>query len=980
MARYNYNVDTSRKFIDVHKQFNGGLKTVDTDDALGAVFLRDAENVSLSEFGFIEKRYGTFEKQNVTRNGKLQAYFEFMPNDTLYRIYFVDGFVFVNDQSNYYIGDYEDILKEKESWRYPTTFVDKYPFQNERDINGVQIGDVLYIFTGTYPIYAKEVEGTLKFYWFSVDIPSYDEIVVVGHNLLEEDYEEAYGFTGTYDRITANDNTEEADPFTPLEAYNFYVNKENWYPQFPYVNNDGKLNFQFAYNYENYTFNGTYDFELLVKELSFAPAGSLASDVFQKANSSSYTQTIINTNATGSNKQIFGPTKTLSNLDTSGTNFVKFDIFLEAGKSYKVSLFNNGSDISYTWPSGFTFAYLQEDGIYKAFPEFELNGDYYFYLPEEDWIFEGSQRFSIILSTTPQWIVDYDSIKIRELYTLKPRDADFGVTTLDVELSNLITGFWDFKFIFEIKRLSNTQIITSKEVTYYVKNVNITPEKLQDTPGSEGVAVSPKAVWTCNRVKEHFGKLMVWGSEEMPNSLFYSFPDRPTYFPQNFYLDIGQDTGSPLEAVSNYQNILVAQTADATFGIKGNSGLLTAPAPYTLFTINPTVGALAWKSVRPVRNHLFFLSKQGIIALKSLYAADEQYNIEFLDRNIRNIVPLDSDAVGIQYDNQYWLNFPNYGITLRYYIDKKAWVKDTYKAWNDFNGIHQWRLEGGDLFFVTRPSVLEDGENAAIYKIGIDEALPSDLGNVFKTEFETSFLNQNYPFHPKNYKEVKLDFTLQNEYLGIKDPLTVSNKVYTNEVYTFSTPLEPNHTYRISFDRGLFSEAPADAYEGTYQIYTSAPTLTITGFASAIEVTLEDGDIVFIAPNGVSSISALTLTVPLETVQGVEKEDDFEIYDVTYDSVIDFKMLPVSETELLIREDIQGYVIDKETIVGDLGARFGDVDFGVSKFGDVVTAVKTNKISGRGYNIKIYFEDESKLKWTLESLGITFKMRRARSR
>ena len=62
MARYPYDVNTTRRYIDVNKQFNGGLKTIDTDDSLGAVFLRQAENVSLSEFGFIEKRYGTYEK------------------------------------------------------------------------------------------------------------------------------------------------------------------------------------------------------------------------------------------------------------------------------------------------------------------------------------------------------------------------------------------------------------------------------------------------------------------------------------------------------------------------------------------------------------------------------------------------------------------------------------------------------------------------------------------------------------------------------------------------------------------------------------------------------------------------------------------------------------------------------------------------------------------------------------------------------
>jgi hypothetical protein len=55
MARFNYDVDKITRYIDIHKQFQGGLKTVDTDDALRDVYLREAENVSLSEFNFIEK-------------------------------------------------------------------------------------------------------------------------------------------------------------------------------------------------------------------------------------------------------------------------------------------------------------------------------------------------------------------------------------------------------------------------------------------------------------------------------------------------------------------------------------------------------------------------------------------------------------------------------------------------------------------------------------------------------------------------------------------------------------------------------------------------------------------------------------------------------------------------------------------------------------------------------------------------------------
>jgi hypothetical protein len=95
MARYPYDVNTTRRYIDVNKQFNGGLKTIDTDDSLGAVFLRQAENVSLSEFGFIEKRYGTYEKEKLAigaNDEKLQGFFEYVEEDgTVNEIAIVGG-------------------------------------------------------------------------------------------------------------------------------------------------------------------------------------------------------------------------------------------------------------------------------------------------------------------------------------------------------------------------------------------------------------------------------------------------------------------------------------------------------------------------------------------------------------------------------------------------------------------------------------------------------------------------------------------------------------------------------------------------------------------------------------------------------------------------------------------------------------------------------------------------------------------------
>jgi len=501
-------------------------------------------------------------------------------------------------------------------------------------------------------------------------------------------------------------------------------------------------------------------------------------------------------------------------------------------------------------------------------------------------------------------------------------------------------------------------------------------------------------------------------------------------------------------------NILVAQTASQTWGIRGNSGLVDAPAPYVLFGINGTVGTIAYKSVRPVRNHLFFLSRQGVIALKSLYAADEQYNIDFVDRNIRNIVPQDSKAVGIQFDNQYWLNFPENSITLRWYIDKKAWVRDVYQGWVDkkFKGVFKYQIVNGKLEFITHPSIeLEDENVYKIHKIGVDYDLPTDLTEGIKSKFETSFLNQNYPFHPKNYKEAKLDFTLQNEYnksQGFIYEMDYDEDLDSTEVHTIEDAvIIPNHYYRIKYnfepheppvlDAGGFENDYEDEIDGgppsTASVCsTGVPSHNTQSLCEGASGTwLEEGtfgsqpsdiltgllendeydstfDHLTISNVSVRSYNDLNVVVPVNNlvINGSTGEVTFQvpnfvegnkidiivtgdftnytngadITNITYDDALTLNAWVVSEDQTLNLDNIDSYNQAKAGVDFNFNTRLGTWVFGSSDFGNKVTAVKTIKLSGKGYNAKVYIEDDSKSKWTLESMGLTYKMKRARSR
>jgi hypothetical protein len=102
------------------------------------------------------------------------------------------------------------------------------------------------------------------------------------------------------------------------------------------------------------------------------------------------------------------------------------------------------------------------------------------------------------------------------------------------------------------------------------------------------------------------------------------------------------------------------------------------------------------------------------------------------------------------------------------------------------------------------------------------------------------------------------------------------------------------------------------------------------------------------------------------------------VYDKTYDPTINFATLVTSEENILnVDYEIENYNKFKSTEI-ELGSRFGSWEFNKDTFGNSVTVVKTEKLSGKGHNIKVTFVDFSKSKWTLETLGTTYKMRKAR--
>lgn len=986
MSRQSYNVNTQVKLIDTHNTFNGGLKTVDTDDALRDFYLRQAENVSISEFGFLEKRYGLAEKKKLVTGSNAQNTvqghykFNYLHSDgtaQVDEILVLGGTVYVSQQGAAFAAM---SFTEISDFSYPAS--DPFPSANTiqatREVGMARIKNNLYIFTGTYPlIYSRYnistgVYGSGVVYKMPLFIPNWNEVVGTntGVNLmLGADYNALYGFddvslidsTSTYrthnkvysklDNIksqhaplipSANYPTEDISgnriPQLRLEATLQLFAPEDSFKTFDeFDHTDGQL---YVYVAETPQKPGEY----YLPYPGTVTGGSTACSTLNERvvdDQNNYYVCTASTSSAGSTTTSYYQLvpRTIQYRVHSDDAVTAWEDVpnSQIQKRIVYSNANNGSDFSQLYYDGGDFQ--NEPGVYRS---------------------------------------GYSNIQINSASS----SATTISTPLQVDLVGFSVGTFDFKVVWHWERqyeLSHQVGVVETFETFerQYSNITITAEQIT----FESLGYANNSIHTCNQVRERDGRLCVWGSTSMPEYVFFSHHEYHNWFPASYSLKFDTNEDEPIKSIVPFMNVLIVQSETKTFGIKGDTPQVDIENPnigttlYQKFDISPIYGTIAPKSVRPVRNRLYFLSREGIVELTNLALAfDEKYNVKELDRNIKNIVPRDTNAVAIQHDYQYWINFPSTGVTLRYYIDKKAWVKDTYGTDSagsyDFDGVFKYYSKDGVLTFISHGTELDtagtDAPDTSVYEIEIDKTLPSDFTKTIKSSFETANLNQGYPFHQKKYLESRLDFTLQNEYNSSKDEIPTTNEAEEAGYAQFRATLLRNHQYQLGFaadysitniqyiiDGGSPVDAPGFTYDSeTYIANFNIPNITY-------DTTL---DIKIIGTN-------ISLT-------------NFTVKDVTYDHTLNFNTFSMADDAVLNLDNI-GYNASDAVVDINLGTVFGANEtwvFDESAFNNVVTAVKTVKLSGRGYNYKLFVTDRTKAKWTIENLGITFKFKRARSR
>ncbi len=659
-------------------------------------------------------------------------------------------------------------------------------FQTTREINATRIKDQLYIFTGTYPIFYK---GDGELYMFPEHRPSFNELVQLGDNTLMGEFENYY-FSREFKELP---KTTRASDFFTFRVKDFDVK-----PTIPYERKeenevDPQLEILTAFELPN---NPSYsnDFERFLPSDYDGQFDSIANmNDFGTENKIYYITQVENFyrrgNGSPGTEQLIFPS-----ISLGFQNYfqIDVDVFYRATLGTERDFIKlNSSDVSFDVISN------------KATSQTTFNlvaGSRT--LPENNQTFKGIGlnippfNTKVDIENIPAGLRDVRIVFkiIQKGYSFEPRNPDVG----------------DFR---PIAAFIESDV---RNISIQLDELTITAEKFSNFPTEDNPTRGffLRDAWTANKVKEHFGRLLIYGTVNRPETLYISTNEQLNYFPYQYITSFDNDLAEGINSITPYMNILVVQTDSYTWGMKGKNpkdflddiAEVTNPERYEVFSINTAVGNVAPRAVRPVKNRLYFLSQEGLMELTSLFATDDRYNVRFLDRNIENLIKQDKKATAIQFDDQFWINFPSTGETFRYYIEKEAWVRDTFD-FNVFNGIYRYYNKNGVLHFITQPMSL-DGQNFAIYEGVVDESIVTDFNQPITTQFLTSKLNQEFPFHHKKYKELKLDFSIQNEFLPTFEPVEKFAELYTetNNVYSLTfevDELKKHGAYRISFDFGL---------------------------------------------------------------------------------------------------------------------------------------------------------------------------------
>lgn len=288
----------------------------------------------------------------------------------------------------------------------------------------------------------------------------------------------------------------------------------------------------------------------------------------------------------------------------------------------------------------------------------------------------------------------------------------------------------DYTIRVSMRRVSETVLLAQYDMEYTIN-------KVADDKANK---VAKPTIHQCNRATVYWGRLALYGDPANPSLVYLSQTNQPNYMPSLLTIDFENPKREPLNQLLQYRNGLLAFTDSSTQFLTG-----TSPDDYVRHMLHTDLGCISPKGAVTMTNNVAFLSQQGIYTLTiptyTQSTTDDKANVNKIDLKIRNIVPLDKNAIAIFDNNQLQMTFPGSKMRLRYYLDYNSWAKDES---DKFDFANMWNFNGD----------IHAQSGNMVYHF--DKEVYTDDHENFINSFESKNFTFNQPYHEKKLKEFQI--------------------------------------------------------------------------------------------------------------------------------------------------------------------------------------------------------------------------------
>jgi len=325
------------------------------------------------------------------------------------------------------------------------------------------------------------------------------------------------------------------------------------------------------------------------------------------------------------------------------------------------------------------------------------------------------------------------------------------------------TGTVDYKW--EFKKSTDTIFVLEKDFTADYKthqfnfssagkyDIRVTVRKTGDTgtpTGSQIYVLSNYEVTTtdmnkainpvdgiskCTKILLHWDRIILYGDDTNPYQIYISDILNPRYFPVTNTINFDTGKREPITAIVRFQDMLVVFTKTTIQTLVGKS-----VETYSRYQIHDGIGCIAGRTAKVVGNHVYFLSHEGVHALKPNPFRLETMNVVRIDSQVKSEMPTDENACAIVSNSMYWLCFPDRKVIYRYYYEMGVWSKDRSSKLD----IVQFLPYGEVVYNLAK--------SGAIYEH--DDTVYTDDGESYDLELETKFLDLSASFNLKKLKRL----------------------------------------------------------------------------------------------------------------------------------------------------------------------------------------------------------------------------------